>query len=133
MTHTIETIELEKFKNLDKQEFTAFFNSFSGAKPGYLIGTGQGEDENLAIFNSITHIGARPPLLGFIQRPTTVDRHTYQNILTIFAMNFIRKILLFILLSAMTSCGTARGVLYGTGTVLEGVATDVRTVGNWIK
>jgi len=50
-----------------------------------------------------------------------------------FAMNFIRKILLFILLSAMTSCGTARGVLYGTGTVLEGVATDVRTVGNWIK
>ena len=81
MTHTIETIELEKFTNLDKQEFTAFFNSFSGAKPGYLIGTGQGEDENLAIFNSITHIGARPPLLGFIQRPTTVDRHTYQNIL----------------------------------------------------
>lgn len=33
----------------------------------------------------------------------------------------------------MQSCGTARGILYGTGTVLEGVATDVRAVGNWIR
>ena len=33
----------------------------------------------------------------------------------------------------LQNCGTARGILYGTGTVLEGVATDVRTVGNWIK
>ena len=45
----------------------------------------------------------------------------------------IRVILLFLLIFGTTSCGTARGVLYGTGTVLEGVATDVRTVGNWIK
>jgi len=50
-----------------------------------------------------------------------------------FAMHFIRIFSLFILLFTITSCGTARGVLYGTGTVLEGVATDVRTVGNWIK
>ena len=33
----------------------------------------------------------------------------------------------------LQNCGTARGILYGTGTVLEGVATDVRTVGNWIR
>ena len=33
----------------------------------------------------------------------------------------------------LISCGTARGVLYGTGTVLEGMATDARTVGNWTK
>lgn len=81
MTYTIETIKDGVIENLDKKEITAFFNSLSGAKPGYLIGSGQGEDENLAIFNSVTHIGANPPLLGFIQRPTTVDRHTYQNIL----------------------------------------------------
>jgi hypothetical protein len=31
------------------------------------------------------------------------------------------------------SCGTARGVLHGAGTVLEGMATDARTVGNWIR
>ena len=33
----------------------------------------------------------------------------------------------------LISCGTARGVLYGTGTVLEGMATDARSVENWIK
>ena len=33
----------------------------------------------------------------------------------------------------LQSCGTARGILYGAGTVIEGVATDVRTVGNWIR
>ena len=81
MTHNLKTIQVDKFGNLDKRKFTAFFNALSGAKPGYLIGSGEGKDENLAIFNSITHIGANPPLLGFIQRPATVDRHTYQNIL----------------------------------------------------
>ena len=45
----------------------------------------------------------------------------------------IRLFLLLALLLGATSCGTARGVLYGAGSVLEGVATDVRTVGNWIK
>lgn len=81
MTQNLQTIHAEQFSNLDKREFTAFFNSLSGAKPAYLIGSGEGTDENLAVFNSITHLGTNPPLLGFIQRPTTVDRHTYQNIL----------------------------------------------------
>lgn len=81
MTHDLQTIKAEHFSNIDNRDFTKFFNSLSGAKPGYLIGSGEGEFENLAIFNSIIHIGANPPLLGFIQRPTTVDRHTYQNIL----------------------------------------------------
>ena len=43
------------------------------------------------------------------------------------------KLLLLLLVFVLSSCGTARGVLYGTGTVLEGMATDARTVGNWIK
>ena len=33
----------------------------------------------------------------------------------------------------LVSCGTAKGVLYGAGTVLEGVASDARTVADWIK
>ena len=81
MTQDLQTIKAEHFSNIDNRDFTTFFNSLSGAKPGYLIGSGEGEFQNLAIFNSIIHIGANPPLLGFIQRPTTVDRHTYQNIL----------------------------------------------------
>ena len=33
----------------------------------------------------------------------------------------------------LVSCGTAKGVLYGAGTVLEGVASDARTVADWMK
>tara|TARA_B100000674_G_C37283766_1_gene664503 strand:- start:1 stop:156 length:156 start_codon:yes stop_codon:yes gene_type:complete len=47
--------------------------------------------------------------------------------------NLIRVITSLLLMCILLSCGTARGILYGTGTVLDGVATDVRTVGNWIK
>lgn len=56
-------------------------NCLAGFKSVNLIGT-QNEtgQTNLAIFNSVVHIGANPPLMGFILRPTTVARHTYQNI-----------------------------------------------------
>lgn len=55
-------------------------NALSGYKCPVLIGTVSGNGlTNLAIFNSLVHIGANPPLMGFIQRPLTVDRHTYEN------------------------------------------------------
>tara|TARA_B100001057_G_scaffold39647_1_gene35667 strand:+ start:85 stop:261 length:177 start_codon:yes stop_codon:yes gene_type:complete len=47
--------------------------------------------------------------------------------------NIVKPLILLLILTFVTSCGTARGVLYGTGTVLEGMATDARSVGNWIK
>lgn len=34
----------------------------------------------MAIFNSVIHIGANPPLMGFISRPNSVERHTLKNI-----------------------------------------------------
>lgn len=56
-------------------------NTISGYKPANLIGTvSNQEQENLAIFNSVIHIGANPALLGFLLRPATVERHTYDNI-----------------------------------------------------
>lgn len=48
-------------------------------------------------------------------------------------INILKHLVLILTFTLFTSCGTARGVLYGTGTVLEGMATDVRSVGNWIK
>ncbi|WMN06601.1 flavin reductase [Marivirga arenosa] len=58
-----------------------FFNTISGFKSANLIGTiDKNKQTNLAIFNSVVHIGANPPYLGFILRPTTVERHTYSNI-----------------------------------------------------
>jgi flavin reductase (DIM6/NTAB) family NADH-FMN oxidoreductase RutF len=55
-------------------------NSCTGYKSANLIGT-QSENgkTNLAVFNSVVHLGSNPPLIGFILRPTTVPRHSHQN------------------------------------------------------
>jgi len=56
-------------------------NKVSGYKPANLIGSkSKAGQTNLAVFNSVMHIGANPPFIGFILRPTTVERHTYENI-----------------------------------------------------
>ncbi len=56
-------------------------NSVSGYKSANLVGThDQERGPNLAIFSSVTHFGSNPPLLGFVMRPTTVPRNTYENI-----------------------------------------------------
>lgn len=56
-------------------------NSLSGYKSANLIGSvSLNGDENLAIFSSVIHLGSSPPLLGFILRPTTVLRNTYENL-----------------------------------------------------
>ena len=56
-------------------------NKVAGYKTANLIGTrSQNGLENLALFNSVVHIGANPPLLGFVLRPTEVPRHTYDNL-----------------------------------------------------
>ena len=45
----------------------------------------------------------------------------------------IKIVIIFVSIIFLQSCGTAKGVLYGAGTVLEGVASDARTVADWIK
>lgn len=56
-------------------------NCISGYKSANLIGSVSTSGLlNLAIFNSVVHLGSEPPILGFILRPPTVPRHTYQNI-----------------------------------------------------
>jgi len=58
-----------------------FMNTVSGFRGATLIGTLSHRGiPNLAMFNSLIHIGASPPLLGFMIRPLTVPRHTYHNI-----------------------------------------------------
>lgn len=66
---------------LEKRARTALVNSLSGFKSLNLIGTlNTSGQTNLAIFNSVMHIGADPALMGFISRPDSVDRHTLENI-----------------------------------------------------
>ncbi len=67
---------------LEQRYRAAFVNSLTGFKSVSLIGTKSAKGQtNLAIFNSIVHIGANPPYIGFISRPDSVDRHTLRNIL----------------------------------------------------
>ena len=59
-----------------------FINSISGYKAVHLIGSASADGHtNVAIFNSIVHIGFNPAQIGFIMRPLTVERNTYTNII----------------------------------------------------
>jgi flavin reductase (DIM6/NTAB) family NADH-FMN oxidoreductase RutF len=71
----------EDFIGMDQRFRTQLINSMPGVKALNLVGTRDAESrENLAIFNSIFHVGANPPYLGMVIRPDSVDRHTWQNI-----------------------------------------------------
>jgi flavin reductase (DIM6/NTAB) family NADH-FMN oxidoreductase RutF len=72
----------ENISQLETRKRANLINSISGYKSANLIGTiSDSGVSNLAIFSSVVHIGANPPLLGFILRPIDeVPRHTYENI-----------------------------------------------------
>lgn len=68
--------------DMEKQERVHFANSLGGFKSVGLIGTQNKKGQtNLAIIDSILHIGSNPPLFGMIFRPGIVERHTLENIL----------------------------------------------------
>lgn len=73
-------------KEQERKEFDRFYranliNGLSGAKPLNLIASISDDNEtNVALFNSVTHIGANPALVSFIQRPLTEYSHTIKNI-----------------------------------------------------
>lgn len=75
------SVSREDILTFEKRYRGTFVNSLSGIKSANLIATKSAEGvSNLAVFSSVIHLGATPPLLGFIMRPVTVERHTYQNI-----------------------------------------------------
>lgn len=75
------TINLKDIESLDQRFRTTFINSLGGFKSLALIGTiNSAKQTNLAVFNSLFHLGAHPPLFGFIVRPDSVERHTLSNI-----------------------------------------------------
>ena len=60
---------------------TTFINALSGYKSLHLVGTCNALGQlNVAPFSNVVHVGADPALMGFVHRPTTVERHTYENI-----------------------------------------------------
>lgn len=69
-------------------------NAITGYKSANLLATkSNAGHENVAVFNSVIHLGSSPPLLGFVLRPTTVPRHTFENLKTtgVFTVNAITQ------------------------------------------
>lgn len=78
----------------EKRFRTKLINSLAGIRQVALVGTKSSAGvENLAIFNSVIHLGAHPPLLGLISRPDTVSRDTLENMIDNgkYTLNFINR------------------------------------------
>ncbi len=74
-------ITLPQILTLEKRYRANLINGILGYKSANLIATRhENGTPNVAIFNSTIHIGATPPLIGFVMRPLSVPRQTYENI-----------------------------------------------------
>lgn len=86
------TIDQTGIHHLEKRYRATFINSLAGYRQAVLIGTQSPEgSSNLAIFNSLIHIGSDPALYGIICRPDTVQRDTLSNILNTqeYTLNYV--------------------------------------------
>ena len=87
-------IEKHEIENFEKIYRTSFINSLAGFRQAVLVGTKSSRGAaNLAIFNSLIHLGAHPALFGLISRPDSVARHTLENIIETneYTLNYVRK------------------------------------------
>ncbi|HLP92840.1 MAG TPA: flavin reductase [Saprospiraceae bacterium] len=77
----MQHISSEQISGMEQRFRAAFINSLGGFKSVVLVGTANDAgNTNLAIFNSLFHLGANPPLCGLIFRPDSVERHTLSNL-----------------------------------------------------
>ncbi|TBX64809.1 flavin oxidoreductase [Flavobacterium silvisoli] len=75
-------IDYDDIMAMEKQKRVHFVNSLGGFKSVCLVGTQNSASQtNLAIIDSLVHIGSNPPLFGMVFRPGVVERHTLENIL----------------------------------------------------
>ncbi|WP_264521051.1 flavin reductase family protein [Flavobacterium sp. N1994] len=75
-------ISSEDIVAMEKQTRVHFINSIGGFKSVTLVGTADSDgNTNLAVFSSLIHIGAHPPLMALIFRPSPPERNTLNNLL----------------------------------------------------
>ena len=85
-------LKKDAIEQLEKRYRTAFINSLAGFRQAVLVGTKSKDGQtNLAIFNSLIHLGANPAIYGLLNRPDSVQRDTLQNILDTkeYSLNFV--------------------------------------------
>jgi len=81
-----------EIEQLEQRYRATLINSLAGFRQAVLVGTQSASGaENLAIFNSLIHLGANPALFGLISRPDSVPRDTLKNILEtkVYTLNFV--------------------------------------------
>ncbi len=77
----LRRIDRPEIEKMDRIPRLNLINSCTGYKSATLIATISNDGKtNVAVFSSVTHLGSDPALISFTLRPTTVPRHTYQNI-----------------------------------------------------
>eukprot|EP00164_Ancoracysta_twista_P022280 GFYU01040957.1.p1 GENE.GFYU01040957.1~~GFYU01040957.1.p1 ORF type:complete len:208 (-),score=35.83 GFYU01040957.1:6-629(-) len=65
----------------DRRYRTNLVNALSGVKGANVVASKSSAGKpNAALFTSVIHMGADPPLMGMLVRPNTVPRHTLENI-----------------------------------------------------
>lgn len=75
------TLDHLQIAGLESRYRATLINSLAGIRPAILVGTAdQNGITNLGVFNSVLHIGADPAYYGLLFRPSTVERHTLENI-----------------------------------------------------
>lgn len=87
-------ISKQNILDFEKNYRTQFVNSLAGYKQPVLISSINTQKQvNLAVFNSLIHIGAHPPMFGILFRPSSVERHTLMNIKEIdyFGLNYMNE------------------------------------------
>ena len=87
-------LEKDDIEQLEKRYRTAFINSLAGFRQALLVGTKSVDGHtNLAIFNSLIHLGVDPAIFGLLSRPDSVQRDTLQNILETkeYTLNYIQS------------------------------------------
>ena len=79
---SIKRIKADAFKQMERLYRARLVNSLSGFKSVNLLGTiSESGITNLSVISSVFHLGANPALMGFIMRPITVTRDSYNNIM----------------------------------------------------
>ncbi len=87
-------LKKEDIDQLEQNYRRTFINSLAGFRQAVLVGTKSADGHaNLAIFNSLIHLGSYPALFGLVSRPDSVQRDTLQNILTTkeYSLNYVKS------------------------------------------
>jgi len=79
----MKTIVVDEILAWEREYRRAFVNTLSGIKAAFLLGTRDHNGRNnLALFTSVVHLGAAPPLLGVVLRPSQSQQDTRKIIET---------------------------------------------------